>query len=59
MEKSLTELEGALLHLNEPMNRSHPIEVMLQEIEEVQILLADPEGGRQLSKPNLIGYALM
>ena len=25
----LTELEGALLRLNEPMNRSHPIEVML------------------------------
>ena len=30
---SLTELEGALLRLNEPMNRSHPIEVMLRGIE--------------------------
>ena len=29
---SLTELEGALLRLNEPMNRSHSIEVMLQGI---------------------------
>ena len=41
---SLTELEDALLRLNEPMNRSHPIEVMLRGIEEVQIfLLANPE----------------
>ena len=41
---SLTELDGALLRLNEPMNRNHPIEVMLQGIEEVQIfLLANPE----------------
>ena len=41
---SLTELEGALLRLNEPMNHSHPIEVMLRGIEEVQIfLLANPE----------------
>ena len=41
---SLTKLEGALLHLNEPMNCSHPIEVMLRVIEEVQIfLLAKPE----------------
>ena len=30
---SLTELEGALLRLNEPMNRSHPIKLMLREIE--------------------------
>ena len=29
-KRSLTELEGALLRLNEPMNRSHPIEVMLR-----------------------------
>ena len=29
---SLTELEGALLRLNEHMNRSHPIEVMLRGI---------------------------
>ena len=27
---SLTELEGALMRLNEPINRSHPIEVMLR-----------------------------
>ena len=54
----LTELEGALLRLNEPMNRSHPIEVMLQGIEEVQIfLLSNPEEDRQLSEPKLIGYA--
>ena len=57
---SLTELEGALLRLNEPMNRSHPIEVMLQGIEEVQIfLLANPEEDRQFSEPNLIGYVLI
>ena len=42
------------------MNRSHPIEVMLRGIEEVQIfLLANPEEDRQLSDPNLIGYALI
>ena len=52
---SLTELEGALLRLNEPMNRSHPIEVMLRGIEEVQIfLLAKPEEDRQIYEPNLI-----
>ena len=57
---SLMELEGALLRLNEPMNRSHPIEVMLRGIEEVQIfILAKPEEYRQLSEPNLIGYALI
>ena len=57
---SLTELEGALLRLNKPMNRSHPIELMLRVIEEVQIfLLANPEEDRQLSEPNLIGYALI
>ena len=57
---SLTELDGALLRLNEPMNRSHPIEVMLQVIEEVQIfLLVNPEEDRQLSEPNLIGYTLI
>ena len=57
---SLMELEGALLRLNEPMNRSHPIEVMWRGIEEVQIfLLANPEEDRQLSEPNLIGYALI
>ena len=51
----LPELEGALLRLNEPMNRSHSIEVMLQGIEEVQIfLLANPKEDRQLSDPNLI-----
>ena len=42
------------------MNRSHPIEVMLRGIEEVQIfLLANPEEDRQLSEPNLTGYALI
>ena len=57
---SLTELEGALLRLNEPMNRNHPIEVILREIKEVQIfLLANPEEDRQLSEPNLIGYMLI
>ena len=57
---SLTELEGALLRLNKPMNRNHPIEVMLQVIKEVQIsLLANPEEDHQLSEPNLIGYALI
>ena len=48
------------MRLNEPMNPSHPIEVMLQGIEELQIfLLANPEEDRQLSEPNLIGYALI
>ena len=57
---SFMELEGALLRLNEPMNRSHPIEVMLQGIEEVQIfLLTNPEEDRRLLEPNLIGYALI
>ena len=32
---SLTKLEDTLLRLNEPMNRSHPIQVMLRGIEEV------------------------
>ena len=32
---SLTELEGAQFPINEPMNRSHPIQVMLRVIEEV------------------------
>ena len=42
------------------MNRSHPIEVMLRGMVEIQIfLLAKPEEDRQLSEPNLIGYALI
>ena len=57
---SLTELEGVQLRLNKPMNRSHPIELMLRGIEEVQIfLLTNPEEDRQLFEPNLIGYALI
>ena len=37
-----------------------PIEEMLRGIEEVQIfLLTNPEEYRQLSEPNLIGYALI
>ena len=41
------------------MNVSHPIEVMLRGIEEVQtFLLTNPEEDSQLSEPNLIGYAL-
>ena len=48
------------MHLNEPMNHSHPIEVILRGIEEVQIFLfANPEEYRKLSDPNLIGYALI
>ena len=48
------------MRLNEPMNRNHPIEVMLRGIEEVQIfLLANHEEDRQLSEPNLIRYALI
>ena len=44
---SLTGLEGALLRLNEPMNRNHPIEVTLRGIEEVQIFrLANPKEDR-------------
>ena len=47
------------MRLNEPMNRSHPIKVMLRGIEEVQIfLLANPEEDLQLSEPNLIEYTL-
>ena len=42
------------------MNRSHPIEVMLRGVEEVQIfLITNTEKDRQLSEPNLIGYALL
>ena len=52
---SLTELEGAQFPINEPMNRSHPIEMILRGIEEFQIfLLAKPKEDRQLSEPNLI-----
>ena len=57
---SLTELEGALLRLNEPMNRSYPIELMLRGIEEFRIFpLVNPEEYHQLSEPYLIGYALI
>ena len=49
VKPSLTELEGALLRLNEPMNRSHPIEVMLRGIEEVQIFLLENPGTSGLS----------
>ena len=57
---SLTELEGALLRLNKPMNHNHPIEVMLRGIEEVKIfLLANPKEDHQLSEHNLIRYTLI
>ena len=41
---SYQELDSALLHLNNQMNRMQPVEVMLRGIEEVQIfLLANPD----------------
>ena len=43
----LRELDTALLHLNDPMDRNQPFEVMLQAIEEVQMFfLAHPEAGQ-------------
>jgi hypothetical protein len=54
------ELEGALKRLLDPMERNSPIEVMLQDIEDVQMfLLAHPEGDKEMSESQLIDYAMI
>ena len=57
---SYFELEKALLHLSEPMDRNMPIKVMLKGIEDVQMfLLANEEEGREMTDTNLISYGLI
>ena len=57
---SLNELEQALLHLNEPMDRFQPLEVMLRGVEEVKLfLLSSPDEHQQLPDALMIRYVLI
>ena len=59
-QPSLVELNTALLHPNNPIDRNQPVEVMLLAIKEVHMfLLAHPEAGQKLSDMNLILYTLI
>ena len=45
---NIQEIEAKLLHLNNPMDRNLPVEVMIQYIEDVQrFLLAKPSDNNQ------------
>ena len=40
---NIQEIEAKVLHLNNPMDRNLPVEVMIQDIEDVQqVLLSNP-----------------
>ena len=56
----LGELDTALLHLKNPMDRYQPVDVILWVVEEFKIfLLAHPEADLELADTNLISYALI
>ena len=49
-QANIQEIEAKLLHLNNPMDRNLPAEVMIRDIEDVQrFLLANPDGNIELT----------
>ena len=57
---SLQELDQALLRLHKPMDRNQPVEVMLCNTDDVQMLLmAHPDGDHELSDINIISYGMI
>ena len=47
---NIQEIEAKLLHLNNPMDRNLPVEVMIRDIEDVQrFLLANPANNMELT----------
>ena len=57
---SLGELDASLLRLHDPMESNQPVEVMIWEIKEVQILLLlHPEDNMSLPDTALINYEMI
>eukprot|EP00978_Attheya_sp_CCMP212_P031336 scaffold118072_cov58-Attheya_sp.AAC.1 len=57
---TIQELERQLLILQQPMDRTNPVEMMLRGIEEVQMfLLADAEENQEMTEVQLIKYGLI
>ena len=54
-QPSLGDINTALLHLNDPMDRNQPVKFMLLAFEEFQMfLLTHPKAGQELADTNLI-----
>ena len=59
-QPSNSKTECHLLCLHEPIDCTLPIKVMFNQIEEVQqFLTANPDSNQEMSKPNLIQFAVI
>ena len=57
---NIQEIEEKLLHLNNPMDRNRPVEVMIRDIEDVQkLLLANPTDNMELTDVQLCTHRLI
>ena len=57
---NIQEIEARLLHLNNPMDRNLPVEVMIRDIEEVQrFVLAIPADNMELTDVQLCTHELI
>ena len=57
---NIQEIEAKLLHLNNPMDRNLPVEVMIRDIEDVQrFLLANPADNTELTDMQLFTHVLI
>ena len=59
-QANIQEIEAKLLHLNNPMDRNLPVEVMIRDIEDVQkFLLANPADNMELTDVQLCTHGLI
>ena len=57
---NIQEIEAKLLHLNSPMDRNLPVEVMIRDIEDVQrFLLANPANKMEITDVQLCTHSLI
>ena len=57
---NIQEIEAKLLHLNNPMDRNLPVEVMIRDIEDVQrFLLANPADNMELTDVQLFTHGII
>ena len=57
---NIQEIEVKIIHLNNPMDRNLPVEVMIRDIEDVrQFLLANPANNMELTDVQLFTHGLI
>ena len=57
---NIQEIEAKLLHLNNPMDRNLPVEVMIRDIEDVQrFLLANPANNMELTDVQICTHGII